>query len=346
MELFTLGAKDSAGNDNYTQADIVQIARAFTGWRRDGKETFFREDRHDYSDDYFTERGPKRIFQSTGEFGASGVVFAGPVVDGGPNVGLVEEGPSEIDAVTDVLFQHRDPDLANTVARRTARRLIEYFVGGPTTPSLAFIDAVVGTGPGAFDQNWSVQELLRRLFMEDEFYTHAGTPGSTNKTIRWPVDYVVSTLRLTKVKLKGGDLELTGGDYNRVLNHLTNMGQVLFEPPSVFGWDWETSWASTSTLLARYSFARDLTSARDGGGSSFRPEKLMDLSLADPAAIVDAVLTILGVSDQFTPSERSLLEDYLTDGEPTIDLNDYDYRNKKLHGLFTLVLQSPAYQMA
>ena len=32
QELFTLGVKDYDGNPNYDQADIVQIARAFTGW--------------------------------------------------------------------------------------------------------------------------------------------------------------------------------------------------------------------------------------------------------------------------------------------------------------------------
>ncbi len=55
------------------------------------------------------------------------------------------------------------------------------------------------------------------------------------------------------------------------------MGQLLLFPPSVFGWDWETSWISSSSLLARYNFARDVTSAREGGKTSFRPEKLMDL---------------------------------------------------------------------
>ena len=38
------------------------------------------------------------------------------------------------------------------------------------------------------------------------------------------------------------------------------MGQLLLDPPSVFGWDWETAWISSATLLARYNFARDLTS--------------------------------------------------------------------------------------
>src|SRR6188508_2491312 len=52
QELFTLGVKDVTGADNYTQEDVEQIARAFTGWRYDDKnEPFLRESRHDFDDD-------------------------------------------------------------------------------------------------------------------------------------------------------------------------------------------------------------------------------------------------------------------------------------------------------
>ena len=37
QELFTLGVKDLLGNANYEQEDVVQIARAFTGWDYDDK---------------------------------------------------------------------------------------------------------------------------------------------------------------------------------------------------------------------------------------------------------------------------------------------------------------------
>jgi hypothetical protein len=109
------------------------------------------------------------------------------------------------------------------------------------------------------------------------------------------------------------------------------MGQVLFEPPSVFGWDWESAWLSSSTLLARYGFARDLTGARDGGKTSLRPERLpgvKDLvgnSAADPGAIVDAVTELLGVKDQIGAAERTALIVYVTDGagaSATVDLSD------------------------
>ena len=42
-----------------------------------------------------------------------------------------------------------------------------------------------------------------------------------------------------------------------------------------------------------------------------------------------------------------MLIDYLTDAgaHPSLDLEDDDTRNRKLHGLFGLLLQSPSFQL-
>jgi len=334
QELFTLGVVDLAGNPNYTQEDIVQIARAFTGWDYSRGKAYFDEDRHDFAAD-FPERGPKVIYQQTGGFGAGGRDFT---VNG--------EGAPEIDTVIDIIFDHTDTDGKKTVARRTASRLLEFFVH--SSPSTAVVDAVVAAS--GFDTSWEVTPLLRAILVHDAFYeTMAPAPfgSSTPKSVKWPVDYVAGTLRILGMRLKGRYQELPGGNYLGILDHLDNMGQILLEPPSVFGWDWETAWISSATLLARYAFARDLIAARSGGGTAFRPERLIDLSLSDPGDIVDAVTDVLGVTDQLTGAERSVLVDYVSDGgaNSTLNLNDYDLRNTKLNGLFALVLQSPAYQL-
>jgi uncharacterized protein (DUF1800 family) len=152
-------------------------------------------------------------------------------------------------------------------------------------------------------------------------------------------------MRLLRMKPAGKDQRIYGGTYRRLVSHLSNMGQVLMDPPSVFGWDWENAWVSSATMLARYTFARDLVAARDRGG--FRPDRLIDLSLQSPAAIVDAVAMVLGLQDHLTMSAKDILTDYLTDGgaNPTLDLFDDTTRNEKLHGLFALLMQSPAYQL-
>ena len=340
QELFTLGVKDltPSAAPNYDQEDIVQIARAFTGWRYDSNDgAFLNENRHDFNEEWELERGPKVIYKVRGGFNdIDGQSF---IVGG--------EGENEIDEVIDIIFSHKDSQGKNTVARYIARRLITYFAH--PNPDLAFVDQVVTASN--FGTQFEIAPLLRAIFVHDSFYeSMAGAPfgAATKKSVKWPIEYVVGTLRALRIKLKSKYQYIEGGSYDTIRDQLTNMGQVVFEPPSVFGWDWETGWLSSATLLARYGFARDVTSARGSGGTSFRPDRLFDLSETNAAAIVLQVTDLLGVTDQLTTAEKDALRDYLTDGGPPntpIDLNDFDYRDMKLNGLVALVLQSPAYQL-
>lgn len=335
QELFTLGVKDLLGNANYEQADVFQIARAFTGWDYDNKGVAqFDDGEHDYAGDY-PERGAKRIFKSTGGFGVNGADYT-----------TAGEGAQEIDAVIDVILQHRyGPGLRNTVADHIAYKLITYFAH--PSPSLSFVTAVVDAS--GFAGGWDIAALLKQIFVHDDFYLSAGAAGpGTPKSVKWPIDYAISALRLLHMKLHGRYQSTQGGSYATVRDHLTNMGQVLFEPPSVFGWEWELSWMSSSTLLARYEFARDLVASRDGGGSSFQPAKVLGpdvFAVTDAGAIVDAVADALGVA--LGAAERTALIDYLTDNDPPapVDLQNPDVVDRKLRGLFGLLLQSPAFQL-
>jgi uncharacterized protein (DUF1800 family) len=337
QELFTLGVYDLNGVPNYTQADIVQIARAFSGWRFDFDDNLveFNDSQHDYMAQV-PLRGNKTIYGTAGGFPAA-QSFAQP------------EGETEIDQVTDIIFRHRDSDGRNTVARRTTKRLLEFFChGGWATidaTKKAIIDDLIATS--GFDVDFDVQALLRALFTHDVFF-ETGVPApfgaGTPRSIKWPIDFVVSTLRMTGVKPKGRTQVIEGGSYSSLDTHLANMGQTLLDPPSVFGWDWEEAWVSSATLLARYNFARDVIMARSGGGR-FKPEKLLNVALSAAPDLVDAVLEALGMADQFTALERNALIDYLGGSGATLDvLNDLELRERKLGGLFALVMQSPAYQ--
>ncbi len=339
MELFTLGVTDLNGAANYTQEDIVQIARAFTGWSNDGRVTHFHDYDHDYTDE-FPERGPKRIFVNAHGFGASGADFTLP---GG-------EGESEIDQVIDILLLHRDSDNAVTVARYLARRLLTYLAHA--APTKAEIDAVVSSS--GFDSTWDLQALLRAILVSDTFYaTAAGPPyvPTSRKSVKWPIDYVVSSMRLLKMKPSGRDQYLKYSSYDPVRDYLADMGQILFEPPSVFGWDWENGWVSSATLLSRYEFATDLVRSRGSGSSAFRPEKLtpikmlMDAGPVTAPNLVDTASGILGITDQLSSQERDVFLDYLGGAAAVLDLEDYDVRNTKVHGLFALMLQCPTYQV-
>jgi uncharacterized protein (DUF1800 family) len=360
QELFTLGVKDLNGNDNYTQNDIVQIARAFTGWRTqqaDGPgfkygDAFLNITQHDAG-------SPKVIYTTVGGFGSSGR----DITLGGSN-----PPEAEIDTVIDIIFDHRDSDGKITVARYIAFKLLTYLA--TADPDKTVVDDVISKSnfDGSADPTtaWELSALLREILVHDFFYASVAQPRS----VKWPVHYVVGTMRQLKMKLDVTkfDKPLTIDGVTKLVTisryHLLNdtasnhgikdriagMGQILFEPPSVFGWDWETAWINSGTLLARYDFAVHVAQARGSGSKAFRPESLIDLSLTDPGDIADAVTTVLQVRDQFPAASaaRAALISYLTDNgavSPPLDLSNDTFRNKKLNGLFSLVLESPAYQL-
>ncbi len=68
LELFTMGPTDGQGNENYTQQDVEEIARAFTGYIVDDQtlQARFRPGRHDPA--------MKTIFGRTGPFDYAGVI--------------------------------------------------------------------------------------------------------------------------------------------------------------------------------------------------------------------------------------------------------------------------------
>jgi len=343
MELFTLGVFDSNGVPNYSEEDVQQIARAFTGWRVNNEHvTYFdggsgdtsggcnssRTGRHDYSS-CFPARGPKVIFKEAGGFGP-----------GGRNFAANGEGAIEIDTVVDIIFEHRDSDNHNTVARYVGRRLFEHFAYAD--PSQSIVDEIIAASQ--FDTHFVVEEFLYALFCHDEFYACAMPPAAGGrKSVKWPTDYVIGTLRLLRLKPSGRSLVIDGGSRRPLRTHFDNMGMLLLEPPSVFGWDLEEGWLSSATMLSRFTFARDVIAARSGGTTSFKPENFVDLAWTDPGTVVDAVTDVFGITDQFTPTQRQALIDYM--GPGPINLNDPAYRNRKLRGLFGLVMQSPAYQL-
>jgi len=343
QELFTLGVFDLPGAENYDQADIVQIARAFTGWGYDAAgHAVMTTSRHDFGT-------PKIIFQTHGMFGG-----------GGRDITENGTGEVEIDTVIDIIFEHRDSAGKNTVARHIAYKLLSYFVG--EQPDISVVDDVVaasdfdgGVQPTAA---WNLNALLRAILVHDFFYATVSQPAS----VKWPIHYVVEALSLCGMKLDKRRVNVNGIDVNRyhVLNatagtdeirdQLDGMGQRLLAPPSVFGWDWENAWINSGALLARYDFAVAIAQARGRGRKAFRPDHLINLSLTDAGDIVDAVAGALAVQDRFPSGspQRTALINYVTENgtlTPPFNLFDQAFRDEKLNGLFTLVLQSPAFQL-
>lgn len=206
MELFTLG------EGNYTEQDIHEAARAFTGYQIDRSSGRVVHNRRQW------DESDKTIFGKTGRFTGADVI--------------------------DLIFEK--PEAAGMMVRK----LWEFFVD--ENPSDAVIDALADVLRKA---DYRVEPVLRTIFTSGEFYSET----VIRNQIKSPVQFLVQMLK---------QLEIPQAPVGFPITAQQQLGQVLFMPPNVAGWDWGKGWINTNTLLARYNLAGVLTKGSDEGGRS------------------------------------------------------------------------------
>ncbi len=139
-------------------------------------------------------------------------------------------------------------DLINAVARhpatgpRLARKLYAYFVsevGAPDEALIADLSRIY------YETNFEMKPVVQHLLRSAAFL------GESNRYARysWPAEFVVRAVK---------EVGFTGFSLNDVLTPMTNMGQQLFEPPDVNGWDLGQGWFSSGSMLTRMNFASQL----------------------------------------------------------------------------------------
>ena len=152
MELHTLGV-----DGGYTQQDVVDVARAFTGWTIDQPRLGggFRYD------DRMHDDGEK-------------VVLGQKIKAGG--------GRSDGERVLDILASH--PSTATFIATKLARR----FVSDTPPPSL------VARAAARFrDTGGDIREVVRTILTSPEFFA----PAAYRAKVKTPFEFVVSAIRTT-----------------------------------------------------------------------------------------------------------------------------------------------------
>jgi uncharacterized protein (DUF1800 family) len=221
QELFTIGIADNDGNANYTQRDIVAASLALTGW------------------DWLGLNGAVTSNLLTGH-DPSDKQFYGETIAGNGDGGV------ELDRLLDLIFAKEE------TARYVIRKIYRFFVytDAALTP-VRPIDAEVERNviaPLAADfraSNWEIGAVLRRLLRSRHFFD----PGLMGGMIKSPVDLFAGLLRSTRTAALAGDQ----GDYAMQIAQSVakDLGQDLFHPPGVQGWQFHRSWVGTTTLPER-----------------------------------------------------------------------------------------------
>ncbi len=237
LELHTLGV--DAG---YTQKDVQEVARVFTGWTIEPRsgDFVFRRRWHD--------SGPKTIL---------GVSFPG----GG--------GQREGEQVLDLLAAHP------ATARRIATKLCQRFVADEPPPAL-----VERVAEAYLAAKGDLRRTYEALFFAPEFFAPEHFGAKTKSPFEFTASALraagadlvaVEGLRgrapLRAVEAgaamgRGGE-RLAGLPRKTVMLHIVEMGQPIYAwgPPTGFPED-SSSWVSAGALVSRLNFALAMTAGQ------------------------------------------------------------------------------------
>ncbi len=270
MELFTMGV------GNYVEADVYAGARVFTGWNlvRIGGDL---------------DSGYYRFFYDARQHETSAKQFTFPIYANG---GKTIPARSAADGMQDGL------DLLDAVVRhpatgpRLARKLYGYFVNEVEAPDGKLIADMASD---YYSSGFEIKPMLIRLFLSPQFID----PSNHFKRYAWPVEFVVRSIK---------EMGWTGFSVNDTLNPLISMGQQLFEPPDVAGWDLGESWFTSGAMLARMNFAAQLAT-----NQKFELRNAARGSVRSPEGLVSWALERL-ITPSFPADSYNALVDYARAG--------------------------------
>ena len=305
LELFSLGV------GNYTEKDVFECARAFTGWTIGAKiprEPYyrfswyyeFRPEEHDF--------GEKTFLGHAGNF------------DGGDIIDIILQQPA--------------------CPRFVARHLYNFFVADePQVPAWSIeppknpeaIEQMAGTFVGS---GFELKSVLREMFNSDYF------KESLYQKVKSPAEVVVGTLRLTG-DLQGPDPRLTN-----LGQEPGYMGQSLTDPPSVEGWQTGRNWINSGSVVNRINFAADRVSNIDlPGVQSIISRVAGDCTATTPGALVDRCLDLLGPVEVSEKTRQQLTSHAEEEGAISWDTDEeYATSARRVGDMLALITATTEYQ--
>ena len=315
QELFTMGIHDVVtGEANYTEGDVKEIARAFTGWK-------FRFNRggNPYDFPFFLnpaehDNGAKTIYGQTANFSGEDVIT------------LVAARPA--------------------TGRFLVKKIFDFFVypfdlnsAGDRATIEKFADVYVSS-------SHSIRTLVRAIFTSDEFFSSRARFA----LVKTPVELIVGAIRMLGARYNPGDYNPRTS--SNVLAQISNfLGQELFNPPDVAGWNLNLGWINTAALLNRFTWADFLTINRtadlNSPGVWLSHEQLRKYTRGNAKKTVNSFLSVLGPLIVDPPTVKALRAYLQTgdDGSFAAFVNDDRVIDKKGRGLVHLIMCLSEFQL-
>ena len=307
LELFSMGV------GNYTEQDIKQAARAFTGWTFTQPiplypyghyvpQFVYDDDDHDHS--------VKTFLGETGRFNGEDIV--------------------------DIIV--RQP----AAARFIARHLYNFFVADePQVPAWNTVppqdpEAIKMLEDAYFESGGDLRSVLRVLFNSDFF------KNARQMRVKSPVELVASTVKLA------GTHRFPDSSLTSLAGASALMGQHLLNPPTVEGWHTGKEWIDGGTLNDRVNFAVDhIADLGNPGVQDVIGRLRTNGDTVPPEEFVDRVLELTGPIEAGEETRGGLMEYAESGGELTFRTADEAAESaSRVARMLQLVVASREFQFA
>lgn len=316
LELFSMGV------GNYTEEDIKQCSRAFTGWTVANTE-------------YTKQLAVRNSIWPYGKI-AWRYEYHGEDHDGGEKRFLGETGNFTGEDIIEIIC--RQP----ATARFIARHLYHFFVADePPVPQWPYEaprdpEAIEVLVEAYFDNDYDIRSMLRVLFTSD-FFRAAEVRYAKVKS---PAELVTGVIRLTE-EFDNPKVEII--ERNAQMGY---MGQQLLNPPSVEGWHQGLEWIETGSLIERLNFAAQQLGDPDKPGVRAMISNIVadGQTTATAEGLVEKCLDQLGALDVSDQTKKALIN-FADDQSPASNPADSDAEaRQKISDLLRLVVSVPEFQ--
>ncbi len=286
-ELFTLGL-----NNGYNQTDIVETAKALTGYNR-------------------------HIGNNPGNTFCEPIVFNPDTYNNTDKVIFGRTGNWDYDDVITILFEEKAP----LIAKFICEKLYKYFV------SSTLNDAVINEMATIFVTDFNIANVLRTLFKSEHFFD-TKTLGSIIKS---PFDLTQNFIKVTGFNYTD--------DFKESIMWVNNtVGQYLFQPIDVAGWQGDRDWINSSTLTGRWQLCEYMiwTTWNED------PEAFRNFAIEISNTSTDPYIITRAIIDRFVPKELYTTLDY----ETATDIFKYNIpENYYTDGIWSLFFEQAPYQI-
>lgn len=311
LELFSMGI------GNYTEQDIKECARAFTGWTlgnaeymavRASKDSIWPYGRIAWHFDYREtdhDDQEKTFLGETGRFNGEDIIA------------IIARQEATARFVCTRLFQFFAADEVDAEGEQTIQAMMQTY----------------------FDANYEIRAVLRTLFYSPYFTSHKAHYAR----VKNPVELLVGAIRLA------GSYQMPTMGAHQLAYQTLYMGQGLLQPPSVEGWHEGLEWIDSGSLVERINFiTKELSNVRNPGVRA-----IIDRVAAAPGGVltpeqlVEQCLEVMGLLSVDAETRETLVAFTAEDGP--LDLTGHqpgDAAEQRVANLLRLIASTREFQLA